>query len=115
MPTPQEVYPVLLLWLQACAGPAHPTAGAALAHLVTALLVGQSLRPSALMRALVSPQPVPARQRYRRGGRGWARAPPSPPPPPPPVGEAGRPPGAGGGGGGGARGRRGGGGAGAGG
>src|SRR4051812_49784787 len=102
MPTPQEVYPVLLLWLQACAGPAHPTAGAALAHLVTALLVGQSLRPSALMRALVSPQPVPARQRYRRGGGGWGRAPPSPPPPAPRGGEGGGPPGAGGGGGGGA-------------
>ena len=74
MLTPQEVYPLLVVWLQACAGPAHRTAGAALAHLVTALLVGQSLRPSALMRALVSPQPVPARQRYRRVARAWTRA-----------------------------------------
>ena len=71
MLTPQEVYPLLVVWLQACAGPTHRTAGAALAHLVTALLVGQSLRPSALMRALVSPQPVPARQRYRRVARAW--------------------------------------------
>src|SRR4051794_41308095 len=88
MPTPQEGYPVLLVWLQACAGPAHRTAGAALAHLVTALLIGQSLRPSALMRALVSPQPVPARQRYRRGGGAGGPPPLSPPPlaPPPPPG-----------------------------
>jgi hypothetical protein len=44
-----------------------------LAHLVTALLVGQSLRPSALMRALLSPSPVPARQRYKRVARAWSR------------------------------------------
>jgi hypothetical protein len=67
------VYPVLRVWLQVCVGPAHQTAEAALAHLVTALLIGQSLRPSALMRALVSPQPVPARQRYRRVARAWTR------------------------------------------
>src|SRR5437763_13703814 len=73
MPTPQEVYPVLRDWLQGCVGPGHRTAGAALAHLVTALLISQSLRPSALMRALVSPQPVPARQRYRRVTRAWTR------------------------------------------
>src|SRR4051794_20702951 len=73
MPTPQEVQPVGLVWLQACVGPPHQTAGAALAHLVTALLIGQSLRPSAMMRALVSPQPVPARQRYRRVARAWTR------------------------------------------
>src|SRR3954466_14703406 len=97
MPTPQEVYPVLLLWLQACAGPAHPTAGAALAHLVTALLVGQSLRPSALMRALVSPQPVPARQRYRRVARAWTRPWLSPAWLTPRLGGAGRAPAAGGG------------------
>ena len=73
MPAPPEVYPVIARWLQALAGPTHRTAGAALAHLVTALLVSQSLRPSALMRALVSPQPVPARQRYRRVARAWTR------------------------------------------
>jgi hypothetical protein len=44
-----------------------------LAHLVTALLVGQSLRPAALMRALLSPTPVPARQRYKRVKRAWTR------------------------------------------
>ena len=41
--------------------------------LVTALLVGQSLRPSAWMRALVSPRAGPARQRYRRVARAWTR------------------------------------------
>jgi hypothetical protein len=45
----------------------------ALAHLVTALLVGQSLRPTALMRALLSPMPLPARQRYKRVARAWSR------------------------------------------
>ena len=45
----------------------------ALADLVTALLVHQSLRPSALMRALLSPQGVPARQRYKRVRRSWDR------------------------------------------
>src|SRR5947209_20400164 len=51
----------------------HPAAVQALAHLVTALLVGQSLRPTALMRALSSPLPVPARQRYKRVARAWTR------------------------------------------
>src|SRR5207237_986556 len=51
----------------------HATALRALAHLVTALLVGQSLRPTALMRALSSPVPVPARQRYKRVARAWTR------------------------------------------
>jgi hypothetical protein len=51
----------------------HATALTALAHLVTALLVGQSVRPTALMRALSSPLPVPARQRYKRVARAWTR------------------------------------------
>ena len=66
MPSSQELYPLVLAWLQALPAPTpiHPAALTALAHLVTALLVGQSLRPTALMRALLSPLPVPARQRY---------------------------------------------------
>jgi hypothetical protein len=52
---------------------AHPVAVRALAHLTTALLVGQSLRPTALRRALLSPSPVPARQRYKRVARAWTR------------------------------------------
>jgi hypothetical protein len=73
MPSPSELYPVVLLWLQALEVTSHPTARAALGHLVTALLVGQSLRPTALMRALLSPEPVPARQRYKRVARAWGR------------------------------------------
>src|SRR5215212_6395567 len=73
MPAPQEVYPLVLAWVQALGGPSHAAAGPALAQLLSALLVSQSLRPSALMRALLSPQPVPARQRYWRVARAWTR------------------------------------------
>lgn len=70
-----ELYPLVQAWLQALPAPTpmHPTALTALAHLVTALLVGQSLRPTALMRALLSPLPLPARQRYKRVARAWSR------------------------------------------
>lgn len=73
MLSPQEVYPLVLVWLQALELCPHRAARAALAHLVVALLVGQSLRVSVLMRALLSPEPVPARQRYKRVARFWAR------------------------------------------
>ena len=75
MPSSQELYPLIHAWLQALPAPTptHPAALSALAHLVTALLVGQSLRPTALMRALLSPLPVPARQRYKRVARAWSR------------------------------------------
>jgi len=73
MPSSAELYPVVLLWLQALGVSGHPTARAALGQLVTALLVGQSLRSTALMRALLSPKPVPARQRYKRVARAWTR------------------------------------------
>jgi hypothetical protein len=63
----------VLAWVQALGGPSHAAAGPALAHLVHAVLVSQSLRPSALMRALLSPTAVPARQRYRRVARAWTR------------------------------------------
>ena len=70
-----ELYPLIEAWIQAlpATSPMHATALSALAHLVTALLVGQSLRPTALMRALSSPVPVPARQRYKRVARAWTR------------------------------------------
>ena len=51
----------------------HRTAVAALAHLVTALLLGQSLWTASLMRAVGSRLPVPARQRYKRLARAWTR------------------------------------------
>lgn len=75
MPSSVELYPLVHAWMQAlpAATPVHPAALSALAHLVTALLVGQSLRPTALMRALLSPLPVPARQRYKRVARAWSR------------------------------------------
>jgi hypothetical protein len=75
VPSARELYPLIEAWMQAlpAATPLHATALRALAHLVTALLVGQSLRPTALMRALSSPLPVPARQRYKRVARAWTR------------------------------------------
>ena len=71
MLTPEQLYPLVAEWLHALAvgGPRQTTALNALAALVTALLLGQSLRPSALMRTLPSPRPVPARQRYTRVAR----------------------------------------------
>ena len=71
MLTPEQLYPLVVEWLHALAvgGPRQTTALNALAALVTALLLGQSLRPSALMRTLPSPRPVPARQRYTRVAR----------------------------------------------
>ena len=73
MLSPQEVYPLVRAWLQALEVCNHPVALRALSHLVTALLTSQSLRPSAVMRALLSPCPVPARQRYKRVARFWDR------------------------------------------
>jgi len=73
MPSSVELYPVVLLWLQTLGITSHRTALAALAHLLTALLVGQSLRSAALMRALLSLTPVPARQRFKRLARAWTR------------------------------------------
>lgn len=66
MLSPQEVYPLVLSWRQALEVCPHLAALSALTHLVVALLHGQSLRPSALMWALMSPTPIPARQRYKR-------------------------------------------------
>jgi len=67
------VYPLVVQWLQALGGPAHVTAQHALAQLVPALLVGQSLRSTALMRALLSLEGGSARQGYRRVARAWTR------------------------------------------
>lgn len=73
MPAPSEVYPCVLAWLEAMGVAPHRTALPALAHLLSGLLAAQSLRPAALMRALLSPTPVPARQRYKRVARAWTR------------------------------------------
>lgn len=69
---PDQLYPLVLTWLQGLNVGAHATTQAHQAALVTALLVAQSLQPALLMRALPSPTPVPARQRYRRYARGLA-------------------------------------------
>lgn len=73
MLSPTELYPLVLTWLQALPLTSHRTAQSALAHLLTALLLAQSLRPAALMRALLSPTALPARQRYKRLARAWTR------------------------------------------
>jgi hypothetical protein len=72
MLSPAELYPLIDAWLQGL-GLSRVVARAALGQLVTALLVGQSLRPSALMRALESPTAAPARQRYKRVRRARVR------------------------------------------
>jgi hypothetical protein len=69
MLSPTELYPLVVLWVQALGCCPHRTGQRALASLVTALLTAQSLQRTALMRALVSPRAVPARQRYTRLGR----------------------------------------------
>jgi hypothetical protein len=73
VPAPNAVYAAVLSCLQSLGIAPHRTAQAALAGLVSALLLGQSLRPSLLARALPSPQPVPARERYRQVARAWDR------------------------------------------
>ncbi|MBI3972131.1 MAG: hypothetical protein HY332_12640, partial [Chloroflexi bacterium] len=47
---------MVAVWLQAVGVTAHPTALVALADRVTALLVQQSRRPAALLRARLSPK-----------------------------------------------------------
>src|SRR6266566_4197349 len=73
MLSPQEVYPLVQLWVHALELAPSSAALSALSHLLVALLGSQSLRPSALMRALLSPTAVPARQRYKRVARFWER------------------------------------------
>src|SRR5579863_4336492 len=66
MPCSPQVYPFVLAFLQALGLTRHRTSLLALARLVSALLVGQSLRPASLLRGLLSSPAVPAAQRYRR-------------------------------------------------
>lgn len=73
MLAPPALYAMILGWLTALDFPPHRTARTALAHQVTAVLLGQSLRPAARMRALLSAVTVPARQRYRRAARALDR------------------------------------------
>lgn len=73
MPAPTLLYTLVFDWLQAMACPLHRTACRALAAHVTAVLIGQSLRPASRMRALLSAATVPARQRYLRAARALGR------------------------------------------
>jgi hypothetical protein len=73
MLSPDEVYPLVQAWLTPMEMVGHRTAVAAMAHLVMALLLGQSLGTASLMRVVGSRLPVPARQRYRRVARAWTR------------------------------------------
>ena len=73
MPSPEQVYPAVSACLHSLAFVPHRTAQSALAAVVSALLTGQSLRPSVLARALPSPTVLPARSRYRRVARVWER------------------------------------------
>jgi len=61
MLSPDEVYLLVQAWVTALEVTDHRTAAAAVAHLVTALLLGQGLGSTSLMRAMGSRLPVPAR------------------------------------------------------
>src|ERR1700736_4776823 len=73
MLTPQALYLLVLPWLQGLDIASRPAALTGLTQLIVALLTAQSVRPSALMRALLSPAAGPARQRYKRVARAWDR------------------------------------------
>lgn len=66
MLAPVELYPPVLVCLQAMGVVSHAAGVASVAHLVTALLLGQSLRPASLARTIMSHPGVPARQRFKR-------------------------------------------------
>jgi len=66
MLSPAELYPAVYAWLQAVGAVPHAAGVASVAQLVTALVLGQSLRAASLARTMVSEPGVPARQRYRR-------------------------------------------------
>ena len=73
MRSPEQLYPVVVEWLKVLGVVHHRTALDALAHLVSAVLVCQSLRPADVMRAWLSEVAVPARTGYRRRARGLDR------------------------------------------
>jgi hypothetical protein len=73
MLAPAELYPAIARWLQVVGVVGHATGLASMAEMVTALLIGQSLRPSEVGRALLSPVGVGARHRYRRVRRTLTR------------------------------------------
>ena len=66
-----QVYPLVAAWLHQLEAIPHRTACAAVADRLTALLLGQSLRPSVLLRACPSPTARPARAGSRQVAAGW--------------------------------------------
>jgi hypothetical protein len=70
---PARLYALVECWLQAMEAVGHRAARRALAQVVAALLVAQSLAPAELARALPSPRAVPARQRFKRRARALDR------------------------------------------
>lgn len=74
LPT-KQLYALILRFLQALGAIPHATALEALADLLAAVLLAQSLRPTPLIRAQLSPvHAVPARQAYKRVARAWNRS-----------------------------------------
>jgi hypothetical protein len=73
MPSPEAVYPLVVRWIEAMLGPAHPLAQRALAQVVTAVLLSQRLTATGVMRTMLSDLTVPARQRYKRVARALRR------------------------------------------
>lgn len=73
MRSSSRLYPVVDRWLHALDVRWHSRARQAVAHLLTALVVAQSLHPADLVRALDCPAAVPARQRFKRLARSWDR------------------------------------------
>lgn len=66
MPCSPSLYPLLLGLLQTLGLTSHRSSTRAIAQLLSALLLAQSLRPTPLMRLLASAPAVLAAQRYRR-------------------------------------------------
>ncbi|MGI8554557.1 MAG: hypothetical protein ACR2PL_27765 [Dehalococcoidia bacterium] len=71
--SPAAVYPAILAILQAMAIVPHPNGQSPLAQLLSALLVGGSVRSSVLKRMLGSDLTVSVAERYRRVARAWTR------------------------------------------
>ena len=66
MLAPAELYPAVVVWLQGLGAFGHAAGVASVAEVVTAVLIGQSLRVGGLARTLLSAPTVAARHRYRR-------------------------------------------------
>jgi len=63
---PAELYPAVEAWLQGLRAFRHTAGLVSVAEVVTAVLIGQSLRVGGLARTLLSAPTVAARHRYRR-------------------------------------------------